>query len=864
MPGHDAAAAGGDRSDRKTVAATHMPSAEELGDAVSAGDAKKTGELLRAGANPDAGFIMEHDLFGRGALEVTPLCCAAGAGNLDMTQLLLDHNADPNLRDSSGLGPLKLAASSGQTAMVELLIEGGADIDATHPASNRTALHFACLYNKPDCVAALVRNGCDATTKDSQGNTGKQLAEMKGHTAVLDRLRAVVAEQVRQGMASAAAGGDGSDRKTAAATRTPSAREFGDAMRCAVGRGPVATRYISAGDTKKVGELLCAGANPDAGFIDLATGQIVECTPLCYAAGGDSLEVPQLLLDHNADPNLRDSDGYSPLMLAVASGFVAMVELLIKRCADIDAVHPEHGVTALHVACMTNQPDCVTALVRNGCDATIKDGQGRGGPSMPRTGKERAEMQGHAGVLERLAALESEPFVGVVVKITGLVSAPEHNGERAAVRQYMPDRGRWEVELLCSGGKGIIRVKPANMELALVPPGIRVRVRGLGSAAQHNGKTAVVTRRIGATGRCQAKLEGDGEQAGKPLGLRPVNMELLPPAMPDSVPDAGDRPERKTVAATEPAAEGAATWSKEEQVLLEKGLKEFPSALKDERWHKISTKVSSRSPEECKKRYEQIVAMLKAGRTPSAEELGEALRAGNAKKVGELLRAGANPDAGFMTQDHSGKMGEFTPLCYMAGGDSLEVPQLLLDHNADPNLWDSSGLGPPLMLAAKQGFVAMVELLIKRGADIDAVHPEGGTALHFACLYNQPDCAAALVRNGCNASIKDEYGKTGKQVAELLGYTAVLDRLRVVAAQQLRQRMAEQRGDAESEPELELEPEPVSQPSPAAVSLPTPPDDIPTTAVTKMFELLTNLNLAHHFDRLMENEIDMTSLGASS
>ena len=69
------------------------------------------------------------------------------------------------------------------------------------------------------------------------------------------------------------------------------------------------------------------------------------------------------------------------------------------------------------------------------------------------------------------------------------------------------------------------------------------------------------------------------------------------------------------------AAESAATWSKEEQVLLEEGVKEFPSALKagegwrrdfggrEESWQKISTKVSSWSPEECKERYKQIVAM---------------------------------------------------------------------------------------------------------------------------------------------------------------------------------------------------------------------------------------------------------------
>ena len=35
-----------------------MPSAEALGEAVCAEDGKKVGELLRAGANPDAGCMV--------------------------------------------------------------------------------------------------------------------------------------------------------------------------------------------------------------------------------------------------------------------------------------------------------------------------------------------------------------------------------------------------------------------------------------------------------------------------------------------------------------------------------------------------------------------------------------------------------------------------------------------------------------------------------------------------------------------------------------------------------------------------------------------------------------------------------------
>jgi hypothetical protein len=51
-------------------------------------------------------------------------------------------------------------------------------------------------YN-PRCAEALVRAGCDVGVKSSNGMTGRQIAEECGHTAVVERLRAVVAEQLR-------------------------------------------------------------------------------------------------------------------------------------------------------------------------------------------------------------------------------------------------------------------------------------------------------------------------------------------------------------------------------------------------------------------------------------------------------------------------------------------------------------------------------------------------------------------------------------------------------------------------------------------------------------------------------------------
>ena len=108
--------------------------------------------------------------------------------------------------------------------------------------------------------------------------------------------------------------------------------------------------------------------------------------------------------------------------------------------------------------------------------------------------------------------------------------------------------------------------------------------------------------------------------------------------------------------------------------------------------------------------------------TPSAAEFREALRTGDAKMVRELLRAGANPNKVITMQDHS----EIGLARADVGDGNLEMAQLLLDHSADPNLRGSDG-NTSLMLAADRGQVGVVELLLKHGADLDAVQPEHGT-----------------------------------------------------------------------------------------------------------------------------------------
>ena len=142
-----------------------------------------------------------EELFGAGEL-----FAAVVAGNSEAARLLLDAGADPSSTHSNGvvvMTPLMIAANCGQLEVLRLLLRRGAAADAVQPVSGWTAFHFACMKNKPDCAEALIRFGCDVGIKSESGKTGREMAESASHTAVVGRLRAVVAEQLRAAQAAA-------------------------------------------------------------------------------------------------------------------------------------------------------------------------------------------------------------------------------------------------------------------------------------------------------------------------------------------------------------------------------------------------------------------------------------------------------------------------------------------------------------------------------------------------------------------------------------------------------------------------------------------------------------------------------------
>lgn len=81
-----------------------------------------------------------------------------------------------------------------------------------------------------------------------------------------------------------------------------------------------------------------------------------------------------------ADPeavNSRNEKQITPLVLAVARGTPATVDLLIRNGAEIDVLQGTYESTALITAVTRHRQDNVVMLLRHGVDVNMKNGDGR-------------------------------------------------------------------------------------------------------------------------------------------------------------------------------------------------------------------------------------------------------------------------------------------------------------------------------------------------------------------------------------------------------------------------------------------------------------------------------------------------------
>ncbi|MEO8667137.1 MAG: ankyrin repeat domain-containing protein [Bauldia sp.] len=127
-------------------------------------------------------------------------------------------------------------------------------------------------------------------------------------------------------------------------------------------------------------------------------------------------------------------------------------------------------------------------------------------------------------------------------------------------------------------------------------------------------------------------------------------------------------------------------------------------------------------------------------------------RRGRTQAVAVLRELGARPDTLFDA---------------VSAGDLRRVRELLRGH-ADPN--QSDGSQSALHMAAARGYIAIADVLIDAGADIEAEgEPSRGHPLHTAVMNDRPAIAAFLLDRGAQVDARDGQGRTPLIVAAEFG-----------------------------------------------------------------------------------------------
>jgi hypothetical protein len=146
---------------------------------------------------------------------------------------------------------------------------------------------------------------------------------------------------------------------------------------------------------------------------------------------------------------------------------------------------------------------------------------------------------------------------------------------------------------------------------------------------------------------------------------------------------------------------------------------------------------------------------------------------GSLASTDALLKAGADPS-------RRARNGE-TSLGRAVIGAHTRVAARLLAAGADVNAPAARGQ-TPLIIAVRTGNTTTAIVLLEAGADVNRVEPgNGNSALMYAANSGFADLVGILLASGADVGATASDGWTALQAAEMVGETAIVERLRAAA-----------------------------------------------------------------------------------
>jgi len=274
--------------------------------------------LIDAAKNADTAALrsllkQRVDVNAAAADGTTALHWASYRDDAESADLLIRAGAKVNAANDLGATPLWTASMNGSAAMVRTLLQAGADPNVAL-LLGETPLMAASRAGSSDVAAQLLDKGGKVNARGARGQTALMWAVSEQHPEVVKVLLA-----------------HGADLHAKSDV-------WSDMMAVPPHGKPEYNRLIPHGGD----------------------------TALMFAARVGDLASAKLLLASGANVNDADAWGVSAMVLAAHSGFTEMVEFLLDKDADANAIGP--GFTALHEAVMRRDERMVAALLAHGAN----------------------------------------------------------------------------------------------------------------------------------------------------------------------------------------------------------------------------------------------------------------------------------------------------------------------------------------------------------------------------------------------------------------------------------------------------------------------------------------------------------------
>ncbi|CAM1291435.1 PLA2G6 (predicted) [Pycnogonum litorale] len=250
---------------------------------------------------------------------MTPLHVAIKAQNMQTIVELIDLKADFHILCNNGNSVFHYAAVTNKE-IVQVLSKVESAVINSLNHNGQTALHLACLEDKPDCVHALLRAGIDV-------NSNSEFPIL--HCAVDESSSARCAKEIVD--------------------------MYPDQLH---------THDMKNGGTPLhwVKSVPCLEALVDLGC-NINEKNFHNDSALHVMVDRERLVCVIALLSLSANPDAKGCDGNTPLHYAVKKGNVPIMQALLAFGADVNAVN-NLGQTPRHLACITDYtPPGITGLI---------------------------------------------------------------------------------------------------------------------------------------------------------------------------------------------------------------------------------------------------------------------------------------------------------------------------------------------------------------------------------------------------------------------------------------------------------------------------------------------------------------------